>query len=130
MKTYDVPSIAPPYSRYAHAAEVEGPVRLLEISGQVGVEPDGNLLEGFEAQAEQTWRNIEAVLADAGMTVANLVKVTMLLTDRADLAASRAIRDAALGDHEVACTLFVVAGLASPDWHIEIEAVAAAPVEA
>ena len=128
MKTYDVPQIAPPFSRYAHAAEPEGESRWLHISGQVGVDTDGRVLDGFEAQAEQAWRNIAAVLEAADMTLADIVKITMLYTRRDDLAAGRTARDAALDGREVACTLFFVAGLASEEWLIEIEAVAAKPV--
>jgi 2-iminobutanoate/2-iminopropanoate deaminase len=129
MKTYDTPEIAPTFSNYSHAAEAGGDERWLHISGQVGVTPDGELLEGFEAQAEQSWRNIEAVLESAGMGLEHIVKITMLLTSRSDLAASRTIRDTALRGGKPACTLFVVAGLADERWLIEIEAVAAAPPE-
>ena len=129
MKVYDTPEIAPPFSNYSHAAEAGGDQRWLHISGQVGVTSYGELLEGFKAQAAQAWLNIEAVLDSAGMSVEDIVKVTMLLTRRSDLAASRTIRDAALRGGRPASTLFVVAGLADERWLIEIEAVAAASSE-
>ncbi len=125
MKTYDPAGIAPPFSSYSHAAEAHG--RWLHVSGQVGVDADGRVLDGFEAQAEQAWRNVRANLEAAGMGVEHLVKVTMLLTRRSDVAASRTTRDAALAGAKPACTLFVVSGLADEAWLVEIEAVAAAP---
>lgn len=45
----------------------------LYISGEVGVLPNGSVPETMEAQAEACWQNIIAILADAGMTVADLV---------------------------------------------------------
>ena len=120
-------SVAPPASFYSHAAEVGAGVRWLHISGQVGVAPDGALAEGVEAQNEQVWRNIAAILGAADMTMRNLVVVRALLVDRAHLAAYRAVRDRHLEGHRAASTLMIVAGLADPRWLIEIEALAAAP---
>lgn len=127
IKLFNPDSVAPPFSRYSHAAEASGHLRWLHVSGQVGITPDGTLLVGFEAQATQTWRNILAILAEAGMGPADLVKVNMFLTDAGDVPASRSTRETALGDAAPACSLVVVASLASPDWLVEIEAIAAAP---
>ena len=59
------------------------------------------------------------------MGVTDVVKVNTLLMDRAHLAMMREIRDSYLGDHPAASTLFIVAGLAHPDWLIEMETIAA-----
>ena len=118
--------VVAPASFYSQAAEVGPGRRWLHISGQVGAAPDGTLAEGFEAQNAQVWRNIAALLAAAGMTMANLVIVRALLVDRAHLAAYRTIRDRHLGGHRAASTLLIVAGLADERWLIEIEALAAA----
>lgn len=115
-----------PASRYSHAMEVTGRQRWLHISGQIGIRPDGSVCEGAEAQLEQAWHNIFAILADAGMAKDDLVKVTVFLTDRNDIQAYREVRDRMLGGPVPASTLLVVAGLASPNLLIEIEAVAAA----
>ena len=101
--------------------------RWLHISGQVGVKPDGRLAEGAEAQMEQAWRNLFAILEAAGMTRQDLVKVTAFLTvDAADVGLSRRVRDRMLESAAPASTLIFVAGLASPKWLVEIEATAAA----
>ena len=118
-------TVAAPASLYSQAAEVGPGKRWLHISGQVGVTPDGTLAEGFDAQSEQVWRNIAALLAAAGMTMENLVIVRALLVDRAHLAAYREIRDRHLEGHQAASTLLIVAGLADARWLIEIEALAA-----
>lgn len=58
-------------------------------SGQVGLDPlTGELVEGgIEAQARQVMANVAAVLAAAGLTLADVVKTTVFLTDMNDFAA-------------------------------------------
>jgi 2-iminobutanoate/2-iminopropanoate deaminase len=126
LKHHNPKTVAPPFSRYSHGIEAPDKVRWLHVSGQVGVTPDGKIVEGAEAQIEQAWRNVLSVLAAAGMGAHNLVKVTTFLIDRADLAPARAIRERMLQGAEPASTLIFVGGLASPEWLVEIEAVAAA----
>jgi enamine deaminase RidA (YjgF/YER057c/UK114 family) len=118
--------IAPPFSPYSHAVEVAAGARWLHISGQVGVQPDGGLAREPAAQMEQTWRNVLAILSAAGMGAQDLVKVTAYLTRPEDVGLYREVRDALLDGAKPASTLIIVAGLAHPDWLVEIEAVAAA----
>ena len=119
--------VAPPASRYAHGMLVEPGCRWLHVSGQVGVRPDGTLAEGAEAQLEQAFANLFAVLAAAGMSRKDLVKLTVLLTAADQVGLYRVVRDRWLDGALVASTLLIVAGLASPDFLVEVEAVAAAP---
>lgn len=119
-------ALAPPFSSYSHGITAPAEARWLLVSGQVGVDPGGGLAEPPRAQFEQTWRNLLAVLADAGMAPRDLVKVTAYLTRPEDVPLFRETRDAALDGAEPASTLIIVAGLAHPDWLVEIEAVAAA----
>jgi 2-iminobutanoate/2-iminopropanoate deaminase len=125
-KKHNPQAVAPPFSRYSHGIEAPPGARWLYVSGQVGVTPEGKVAQGAKAQIEQAWRNVLAVLEAAGMGPRDLVKVTTFLIDRADLQAGRAVRDQMLQGAEPASTLVFVAGLASPDWLVEIEAVAAA----
>ena len=118
-------TVSPPFSRYSHAVEAAPGQRWLHLSGQVGVDAAGKTASGFEAQAAQAFANLEALLQDAGMGWSDVVKLTTFITDRGDLATLRRVRDAALGEARPASTLLVVAGLASPDWLIEVELVAA-----
>ena len=126
VKLYNPPDIAPPFSSYSHGAEASGNSRWLHVSGQVGITADGTVVEGFEGQATQAWKNIRAILADAGMETTDIVKVNVFLTDSSQVPASRTSRDAALDGARPASTLFIVAGLAHPDWLVEIEVIAAA----
>jgi len=111
--------------RYAHAALVRGEARRLVISGQVGIAPDGTVAEGGEAQIAQALANLKAVLASQGMGVANIVKMTVFLTDRALIPAWRTAREAALEGRATASTLLIVSGLADPRFLVEVEAEAA-----
>ena len=111
-----------PGSRYSHAALVEGPGRRLVISGQIGVQPDGSIANGGEAQIAQAVANLGAVLAAHGMGPANIVKLGVFLTERALIPVWRAEREKFLGTLAPASTLLVVAGLADPRFLFEIEA--------
>jgi 2-iminobutanoate/2-iminopropanoate deaminase len=125
LKHLNPPTVVKPFSRYSQAVEAPASSRWLHISGQVGATPDGTILKGFEAQAKQCWANIAAILTAAGMSVADLVKVNIFVTSAEYVAASRAIRDAALNGAEPASTFLVVAALAHPELVVEIDAVAA-----
>ena len=111
---------------YTHAIEVRNPERWLVISGQVGLAPDGTIPETGGGQITQALANLRAVLEANDMTVTNIVKTTVFLTDRSLLGAYRAARTALLGEHAPASTLLFVAGLADPRFVVEIEAEAAA----
>lgn len=111
---------------YTHGLLLAGVARRLIISGQVGVAPDGSVPSTGEGQIAQAFANLRAVLEDNGMSVSNLVKTTVFLTDRALLAAFRTARDAMYGGHAPCSTLLFVAGLADPRFMVEIEGEAVA----
>jgi 2-iminobutanoate/2-iminopropanoate deaminase len=124
-KPHNPPTVAKPQSAYHQAVEVAPNARWLYISGQLGIGADGKLRDGTAAQAEQAWANILNLLTAAGMGAEDLVKVTTFLTNPADVGAVRAARERALGGVRPASTMLVVQALASPEYRIEIEAVAA-----
>lgn len=117
-----------PASRYSHVALAEGVTRRLEISGQVGIRPDGSVAEGLAAQLDQAFANIDTALAAGGMGRGNLMKITVYLTQNAPeaITAYRARRDVWVGEATPpAATLLIVAGLASPLLLCEVDAMAA-----
>ena len=118
-------TIYPPAGPYAHGVELRGASRLLYISVTMGLTPDGSAPDSFEAQCEQAWANIGAVLESAGMTVRNLVKVNCFLGSAGDRDVNAAVRNRVLDDHKVAVTVVAVT-LLEPAWKLEIEAIAAA----
>ena len=125
MRAFNPSGVAGPFGTYSHGIEVDGPTRFVFGAGQTGVDTDGRIGEGIEEQSRLTWRNIEGVLAGAGMEISDIVQLTMLLVNRDDLPTARAVREEFLGGHRPASTLMFVAGLAHPDWLIEIDYVAA-----
>jgi len=125
-KTHNPSTVAPPFSRYSHGVEAPAAARWLHVSGQVGVAPDGTVPQGAEAQIEQAWRNLLAILESAGLGPRDLIKVNTFLIDRAHLQASREVRERMLQGAEPASTLLIVSGLARAEWLVEIEAIAAA----
>jgi 2-iminobutanoate/2-iminopropanoate deaminase len=124
MKRYDPATVHEPTS-YSHAIELPKGARVVHISGQVGVSPEGRLMPDFAGQAEQAFRNLAAVLKDAGMGLEDLVKVNTYLVRREDLETYRTIRSRIYGALRPASTLLIVSGLARDGGLIEIEAVAA-----
>jgi len=98
------------------------------VAGQVAVDDVGELVgEGDAlAQARRVYANIDAVLRAAGSDLSRLLKVTVFLTDMANLeAASQARREVVPRDAYPASTAVEVRSLADPRWLIEVEAVAA-----
>lgn len=120
-------TVAAPAGAYSHGIAVQGSGTWLHVAGQIGVNRDGLLLQGFDAQAEQAWKNLMAVLAAAGMDASHLTKVSTYLTRAGDLPRLNAIRSGYLGSARPASTLVVVAALAHPDWCFEVEAFAFRP---
>jgi 2-iminobutanoate/2-iminopropanoate deaminase len=113
-------------SIYSHAVETAPGARMLFVSGQFGIAPDGALSAEFEGQLEQAMSNVEALLTAAGMSKADIVKTTYYLTRASDLPALGTVRRRRWAKSEAeAVTVIVVAGLARPDCLVEVEAVAA-----
>jgi 2-iminobutanoate/2-iminopropanoate deaminase len=125
MRAFNPAGVAGPFGSYSHGIEVEPPARFVFGSGQTGVDTDGRIGEDIEEQSRLLWRNIETVLAGAGMKISDIAQLTMLLVRREDLATAREIREEYLDGHRPASTLLFVAGLAHPDWLIEVDFVAA-----
>jgi reactive intermediate/imine deaminase len=116
----------PPVNGYSHAVDFTG--RMVMISGQVPLDEQGRLVGqgNSEAQISQVFRNLTTALAAAGATMDQVVKLTVYLTDLADLDAFRRVRDEYISpDKPPASSLVQVSGLVHPGFRVEIEALAA-----
>lgn len=118
-------SIRPPFARYSHGVEVPAGKRLVICSGQIGIGPDDSVPEDVGAQTELCFNNISAVLGEAGMTLANVVRINSFVSDRAYLKAYMEVRDRLFSDPAPASTLLIVSGFSRPEFKIEIEVIAA-----
>ena len=113
------------HRRYSNAVEVSGATRTLYISGQIPTDADGVAPDDFEAQARLAWGNVEKQLTAAGMTLDNLVKVTVFLAGYELRESNSRIRWEVMGERLFALST-VIAGPFDPSWKIEIEAIAIA----
>jgi enamine deaminase RidA (YjgF/YER057c/UK114 family) len=118
-------TVHPPTTEMSHAVEVLAGARMLFITGQIPLAPDGTCPTSFTDQAELCWRNIIEILKDANMELKDIVKIQGFVVDPADTPTYRAVRARILGDHRPASTLVSISALGRPEWKVEIEAVAA-----
>ena len=98
----------------------------LYISGQVAQDAQGQVVGRGDilAQAAQVFENLGVALASVGVSYRQLVKTTVFLTDPRFREAYAEVRSRYIRDNFPASTLLVVAGLASPDYLLEVEAIA------
>jgi enamine deaminase RidA (YjgF/YER057c/UK114 family) len=117
---------APIRGYYSNCVRVSsGP--LLFVAGQVGMDVNGTIPKEAAAQAELALKNIETILAAEGATMADVVKVTVYVTDMKFLDEITPARLRAFPKNGPASAIVQVAGLAFPGLKVEIEAVAVAP---
>jgi 2-iminobutanoate/2-iminopropanoate deaminase len=120
----EVPGQAAPISHYAHAVRADGP--LLYVSGVVPVDGAGRLVGGGDVveHARAVFRNLGQVLAAGGAAFADVVKVTVFLTDVDDRPLINPVRQEVFAAARPASTLVEVSRLAIPGAKIEVEAIA------
>lgn len=111
---------------YSDAVGVSANARWLYTAGTAPVTPDGTLPEGIEAQAEQVWKNVFAVLAAGGMKPQDLVKTVSYVTRAEDIEGFIKVRAKWLGDIRPAQMLLLTPGFINPGFLCEVEAYAAA----
>ncbi|QDQ14532.1 RidA family protein [Streptomyces spectabilis] len=120
-----------PATAYTHV--VTGTGRLVAVSGQLALDERGELVGAGDpaAQAMRVFENLRRCLAAAGATFDDVIKLTYFVTDTAHMPAVRAARDAHLDPERLpAASAVQVAALVSPDFLMEIEALAVVPDEA
>jgi 2-iminobutanoate/2-iminopropanoate deaminase len=120
------PAFAASRDIYADGAEIAGGRRVLHLSGQVGIRPDGTTSPDFAGQCDQALVNVLAALKAAAMGPEHVVKLTCFVVGQQPLAALYDARRRHLPNVAPASTTLIIQGLAAPEWLIEIEAIAAA----
>jgi len=124
MKLIATPSAPVPVAAYSQGTQARG---FVYTAGQIGIDPSkGTLVEGLDAQAAQAFSNIGAVLAAAGLGPADIVKVTIFMTDLTQFGKVNAIYESFVGAHRPARSTVGVAALPLGAL-VEVEAIAAAP---
>ena len=117
------PGVHAPAANYSHVTRAGN---TLYISGQVAADLEGNLVGrgDAEAQAAQCFKNLEAIVRHFGGALDNIVKTTTYITNWGFRPLVAAARDRIFSAPYPANTLVVISALASPDYLVEIEAIA------
>ena len=125
MRRLNPTTIHPPFANYAHGVEVPPGARIVFCAGQLGIARDGTVPEGVEDQTRLCFQAIAAILAEAGLGFADLVRLNAYVSSAEHLGGYMRVRDEFVGSPPPASTLIVVSGFARPAFKVEIEAVAA-----
>jgi reactive intermediate/imine deaminase len=126
METISTDAAPRPLAAYSQARCAAG---LLFSAGQIGIDPaSGNLAAGLEAQAEQAFKNVAAILKAAGLSFANVLKVSLYVTDLGQFAAVNAIYERYVGASRPARTTVEVSALPRAAL-LEVDVIAAAAKE-
>jgi 2-iminobutanoate/2-iminopropanoate deaminase len=118
-------SLNDPRPRYSHGIVAEGG-RLLFVAGQTAMDKDGNVVGkgDIEAQTQQVYKNLTAVLEEAGGSFNNLVMTTTYIVDRKYREGYNKVRMQYYRQNSPTSTLVIITGLAHPDYLIEINGIA------
>jgi 2-iminobutanoate/2-iminopropanoate deaminase len=118
-------SLSDPRPRYSQGILAEGG-KLLFVAGQTASDKDGNVVGkgDIEAQTAQVFKNLAAVLEEAGGSLDNLVMTTTYITDRKYREGYNKVRMQQYKKNSPTSTLVIITGLAHPDYLIEINGIA------
>ena len=119
------PGIRAPFSRYSHGVLAPAGATILVTSGQLGVGIDDVVPEDVEAQCVLCFENLRAILAEAGMSFADVIRFNAYVTDRAYFPIYGAVRSRYVEGDTYASTLVIVGGFTRPEFKVEGEATAA-----
>src|SRR5882757_2962780 len=93
MRALSPSSIRPPLARYSHGFAVPANQRLVITAGQLGIDLDDKIPSDSEGQAEICLANIAAILAEDGMTMANVTRLSVYVPAREHMEGYRRARD-------------------------------------
>ncbi|MDI6883236.1 MAG: RidA family protein [Patescibacteria group bacterium] len=118
IQTKKAPSALGPYSQAIMAGN------FIFCSGQIGIEPkSGQLVKGIEKQTEQVFKNLEAILAEAGADLKKIAKTTVYLKNMTDFPKMNEVYAKFFGEHKPARATLEISDLPKGAL-IEIEAIA------
>ncbi|WP_113447597.1 RidA family protein [Rhizobium cremeum] len=124
-RIFNPPSVRPPFGNYNHGLLVPPGVSLLVTSGQLGIAVDDSIPPDVTGQAELCFEAIKAILDEAGMSFADVIRISGFVTKREDFPAYMAVRDRYTLEPKPVSTLIVVGGFTRADFLVEVEVTAA-----
>jgi enamine deaminase RidA (YjgF/YER057c/UK114 family) len=122
---FNPPSVRKPFGNYNHGLLAPAGASLLVTSGQLGIALDDTIPDDVTAQAELCFKAIGAILDEAGMTFADVIRISGFVTKREDFAPYMAVRDSHTLDPKPVSTLIIVSGFTRPEFLVEVEVTAA-----
>lgn len=122
---FNPPSVRKPFGHYNHGLLVPPGASLLVTSGQLGIAPDDTVPADVTAQAEICFEAIDAILKEAGMSYADVIRISGFVTRREDFIPYMAVRDRFTLDPKPVSTLIIVGGFTRADFLVEVEVTAA-----
>lgn len=123
--TFNPPSVRRPFGNYNHGLLVPPGASLLVTSGQLGIGLDDTVPPGVTAQAELCFEAIGAILSEAGMGFADVIRVSGFVTKREDFPPYMAVRDRYMLEPKPVSTLVIVSGFTRLEFLVEVEVTAA-----
>jgi 2-iminobutanoate/2-iminopropanoate deaminase len=124
-QTYDA-GVSHRIGRYSDAIRVPAGYDQIVVSGTPGIDENGNIPADFADEVRQAWRNVAAILEEAGASISDIVSVRQYLTREEDIKAYLDVRSELI-THEPAGMLLVAKALMWPEIRVEVEAVALIP---
>jgi enamine deaminase RidA (YjgF/YER057c/UK114 family) len=124
-QVFNPPSVRRPFGNYNHGLLVPPGASLLVTSGQLGIAPDDTIPDDVTIQAELCFQSISAILQEAGMSFADVIRISGFVTRRDDFPAYMAVRDRFTMDPKPVSTLIVVGGFTRAEFLVEVEVTAA-----
>lgn len=123
MKTKRNPeTVHSPFSTYSHQIELVGESRLLALSGQIGVDSEGNLVDGVARQLKLAWKNVGENLLAANMGYEHVVKLTVYLVHECiDTADRRRLFNEVFNGVAPCMTVVYVSALGDPSMKVELD---------
>ena len=117
-------SIRKPFGHYNHGLTMPATGELLVTSGQLGITPEDIIPESIEEQAALCFEAIKAILDEADMSFADVIRINGFVTRREDFATYMTVRDRYTLDPKPVSTLLVVGGFTRPEFKVEVEVTA------
>jgi 2-iminobutanoate/2-iminopropanoate deaminase len=124
-KVFNPSSVRRPFGHYNHGLLVPPGASLLVTSGQLGIRLDDTIPPDVTSQAELCFEAIKAILEEADMTFADVIRISGFVTRREDFPAYMAVRDRYTLDPKPVSTLLVVGGFTRAEFLVEVEVTAA-----
>ena len=118
-------TIRPPFAAYSHGVLVRAQSDMIFCSGQLGIATDEVIPPDAGRQTELCFDNIGAILAEGGMSFADVIRINAYVTDRSFMAAYMGVRDRLFPPPSPASTLMIVGGFTRPEFKVEVEVIAA-----